>query len=180
MKKGSSSKKDKPRVKYAGQKEFNVAVIPRIDDDQIDELFWSQEDQARATEEVDREETMKEFMELKRLREQGIDVPSVNTFRVGANILSTNNNDTWGDMSGIQFADDDPYFYDDDQNNLTTVNTTSNGLSKTEAFVSLPQQKKLSEDAKEVEDEVEDEEEYGDANFEISGSDEELSEDADF
>ena len=180
MKKGSSSKKDKPRVKYAGQKEFNVAVIPRIDDDQIDELFWSQEDQARATEEVDREETMKEFMELKRLREQGIDVPSVNPFRVGANILSTNNNDTWGDMSGIQFADDDPYFYDDDQNNLTTVNNSSNGLSKTEGFVSLPQQKELSNDAKEVEDEVEDEEEYGDANFEISGSDEELSEDADF
>lgn len=180
MKKGSSSKRDKPRVKYAGQKEFNVAVIPRIDDDQIDELFWSQEDQARATEEVDREETMKEFMELKRLREQGIDVPSVNPFRVGANILSTNNNDTWGDMSGIQFAEDDPYFYDDDQNNLTTGNTTSNGLSKTEAFVSLPQQKEIPEEAKEVEDEVEDEEEYGDANFEISGSDEELSEDADF
>ena len=83
-------------------------------------------------------------------------------------------------MSGIQFADDDPYFYDDDQNNLTTVNNSSNGLSKTEGFVSLPQQKELSNDAKEVEDEVEDEEEYGDANFEISGSDEELSEDADF
>ena len=186
MKKGPrSSKKEKPRVKYAGKKEFNVAIIPRIDDDQIDELFWSQEDQANATEEVDREETMKEFMELKRLREQGIDVPSVNPFRVGANIMSSNNNnnDTWGDMSGIQFAEDDPYYYDDDQNNLTTTNTMDGGLSKSKGFINLPQQQNLDQDKQDDDEEVvEDDGEYGDANFEISGSDEdgELSEDADF
>jgi hypothetical protein len=181
MKKGPrSSKEDKPRVKYAGRKEFNVAIIPRIDDDQIDELFWSQEDQANATEEVDREETMKEFMELKRMREQGIDVPSVNHFRVGANIMSSNSNDTWGDMSGIQFAEDDPYYYDDDQNNLSSVNTNDSGLSKSQGFINLPQQEEALQEQKGGEDEIEDDGDYGDAKFEISGSDDELSEDADF
>ena len=57
------------------------------------------------------------------------------------------------------------------------------GLSKSKGFINLPQQQNLDQDKQDDDEEVdEDDGEYGDANFVISGSDEdgELSEDADF
>ena len=189
---GNPGKEKKFRVKYAGAKESNVAIIPRIDDEQIDDLFWSQEDQERATQEVERFEMQQELLALKNSslqsfasQQQNFEIPTVGGYHdLGG---SGGPNNLWN-MAGVTFADDDPYYDDEYADEAPAeqeeeggdgigigIARQEGGIGRSVGFTSLPKEgegKSLEE-----EEDDDDDAEYANDNFVISGSDEEEIED---
>jgi hypothetical protein len=187
-KKGSREKANADRrVRYAGKREKTVAIIPRIDDEDIDKLFWSQEDQELATQEVERLEMQ---AEMEALKKNGLHIPTFQELQAmkmggakgdkgnegeelgpgggldtggGRMIIGDDDeggNDPWN-MPGVTFAEDDPYYDDDfveEGNEVDLGSTQRNGLDRSAGFSNLPRSAKEEEDDEE-------------ANFSISGSD---------
>lgn len=187
-KKGSQGKASADRrVRYAGKREKTVAIIPRIDDEDIDKLFWSQEDQELATQEVERLEMQ---AEMEALKKNGLHIPTFQELQAmkngggkggvdnegeevglgggldtsgGRMIIGDGDrggNDPWN-LPGVTFAEDDPYYDDDfveEDNEIDLGSTQRNGLDRSAGFSNLPRSAKEEGDGEE-------------ANFSISGSD---------